>query len=391
MILLEKALKIVLDSAFELGIEKVSLNNSLNRILAKDILSDMDMPPFDKSAMDGYACRKQDLKNELKIVETIIAGKAPEKGIQKNQCSKIMTGSMVPEGADCVIMVEHTKEIGENKIVFTEEKTNQNIAFKAEDINTGDVVLKKGILIRAQHIAVLASVGCTMPSVYKRIKVGVISTGSELVEPDKKPGLSQIRNSNAYQLISQIEQIGCIPNYVGIAIDTPEASLKAIKTALNENDVILLSGGVSMGEFDFIPDILKELNVKIFFQTLAVQPGKPTVFGMKEKKFIFGLPGNPVSSFNIFELLSKPLLYKMMGYNYKPLSIKLPLAKSYERKKAKRLSFIPVKITDEGKVLPIEYHGSAHSKALVNADGLISVPIGVTKINEGELVDVRQI
>ena len=391
MILLEKALKIVLDSAFELGIEKVSLNNSLNRILAKDILSDMDMPPFDKSAMDGYACRKQDLKNELEIVETIIAGKAPEKRIQKNQCSKIMTGSMVPEGADCVIMVEHTKEIGENKIIFTEEKTNQNIAFKAEDINTGDVVLKKGILIRAQHIAVLASVGCTMPSVYKKIKVGVISTGSELVEPDKKPGLSQIRNSNAYQLISQIEQIGCIPNYVGIAIDTPEASLKAIKTALNENDVILLSGGVSMGEFDFIPDILKDLNVKIFFQTLAVQPGKPTVFGMKGKKFIFGLPGNPVSSFNIFELLSKPLLYKMMGYNYKPLSIKLPLAKSYERKKAKRLSFIPVKITDEGKVLPIEYHGSAHSKALVNADGLISVPIGVTKINEGELVDVRQI
>jgi len=391
MILLEKALKIVLDLAYELGIEKVGLNNSLNRILAKDILSDIDMPPFDKSAMDGYACRKQDLKNELEIVETIIAGKAPEKRIQKNQCSKIMTGSMVPEGADCVIMVEHTKEIGENKIIFTEEKTNQNIAFKAEDINTGDVVLKKGILIRAQHIAVLASVGCTMPSVYKKIKVGVISTGSELVEPDKKPGLSQIRNSNAYQLISQIEQIGCIPNYVGIAIDTPEASLKAIKTALNENDVILLSGGVSMGEFDFIPDILKDLNVKIFFQTLAVQPGKPTVFGMKGKKFIFGLPGNPVSSFNIFELLSKPLLYKMMGYNYKPLSIKLPLAKSYERKKAKRLSFIPVKITDEGKVLPIEYHGSAHSKALVNADGLISVPIGVTKINEGELVDVRQI
>ena len=131
--------------------------------------------------------------------------------------------------------------------------------------------------------------------------------------------------------------------------------------------------------------------VEIFFKTLAVQPGKPTVFGRIGKKFVYGLPGNPVSSFNIFELLAKPLIYKMMGYNYKPLSIRLPLAKSYERKKAKRLSFIPVQITDEGKVLPLEYHGSAHIRALVNADGLISVPIGVTKINEGELTDVRQI
>ena len=391
MKLLEDALKIVLDSAYEVETEKVEMNDSLNRILAEDVLSDMDMPPFNKSAMDGYACRMEDLKNELEVIETIPAGQIPDKEIQKNQCSKIMTGSMVPKGANCVIMVEHTKEIAGNKIIFTEEKTNQNIAFKAEDINIGDTVLKKGTLIKAQHIAVLASVGCTNPNVFRKIKVGVISTGSELVEPKKKPGLSQIRNSNAYQLQSQIRQIGCIPSYIGIAIDTHEASLKAITTALNTNDVILLSGGVSMGEFDFIPQILENLDIEIFFQTLAVQPGKPTVFGRTGKKFVFGLPGNPVSSFNIFELLAKPLIYKMMGYNYKPLSIKLPLAKSYEREKAKRLSFIPVKITDDGKVLPLEYHGSAHIRALVHADGLISVPIGVSKINEGELVNVRQI
>ncbi len=391
MKLLEDALKIVLDSAYEVDNEKVELNDSMNRVLAEDVFSDMDMPPFNKSAMDGYACRMEDLRNELEIIETIPAGKVPVKEVLKNQCSKIMTGSMVPKGADCVIMVEHTKETAENKIIFTEEKTNQNIAFKAEDIKTGDVVLKKGTLIKAQHIAVLASVGCAKPNVYRKIKVGVISTGSELVEPDQKPGLSQIRNSNAYQLLAQIEKIGCIPNYVGIAIDTHEASHKAITTALNTNDVILLSGGVSMGEFDFIPQILKDLNVEIFFQTLAVQPGKPTVFGRIGKKFVFGLPGNPVSSFNIFELLTKPLIYKMMGYNYKPLAIKLPLAKTYERKKARRQSFIPVKITDDGKALPLEYHGSAHIRAMVYADGLISVPIGVTKINEGELIDVRQI
>ena len=391
MKLLEDALKIVLDSAYEVGTEKVEINDSLNRILAEDVLSDMDMPPFNKSAMDGYACRREDLKNELEVIETIQAGQVPVKKVFKNQCSKIMTGSMVPTGADCVIMVEDTEETAENKIVFTKEKTNQNIAFKAEDINTGDVVLKKGTLIKAQHIAVLASVGCTKPNVYRKIKVGVISTGSELVEPNQKPGLSQIRNSNAYQLLAQIEKIGCIPNYVGIAIDTHKSSIKAITTALNKNDVILLTGGVSMGEFDFIPEILKNLNFEIFFKTLAVQPGKPTVFGRKGKKFVFGLPGNPVSSFNIFELLTKPLIYKMMGHNYQPLAIKLPLAKTYERKKARRLSFIPVKITDNGKVLPLEYHGSAHIRAMVHADGLISVPIGVTKINKGEIVDVRQI
>ena len=217
MIIFEDAYKLVINSAVKVENEYVDLNNSLNRILAEDVISDINMPPFNKSAMDGYACRKEDIHNELQIIEVIPAGKAPEKRIEKNLCYKIMTGAMVPEGADCVLMVEHTKNLSENKIKFIKESTNNNIAYAAEDVKQGDIVLKKGIKIKAQHIAVMAAVGYIKPLVASKIRVGIISTGNEIVEPDIKPGLSQIRNSNAYQLIAQVEQAGAIPNYIGIA------------------------------------------------------------------------------------------------------------------------------------------------------------------------------
>ncbi len=379
-----------MDSAFELNNEKVELGKVLNRILAEEVISDIDMPPFNKSAMDGYACRLEDIKNELEVIEIIPAGKPPQKSISKNLCSKIMTGAMLPQGADCVIMVEHTEITPDKKVLFLKETTKDNIAYKSEDIKIGDVVLRKGTLIKPQHIAVLASVGCVNPVVFRQARVGIISTGDEIVEPKYKPDLSQIRNSNAYQLIAQVEKMGAIPKYFGITGDDKQASYKIIKKALNGSDILLLTGGVSMGDFDFIPEIFDKLKVRQLFQKLAIKPGKPTIFGIRNKKFVFGLPGNPVSSFNIFELLTKPFIYKMMGYDYKPLNIKMPMGKTYERKKSDRKSFIPVKIKN-GLVFPLEYHGSAHINALSDADGLISVPIGKTILNKGDLIDVRQI
>lgn len=379
-----------MDSAFELNHKKVKLGRVLNRILAEDVISDTDMPPFNKSAMDGYACRLEDIKNELEVIEIIPAGKPPQKSISKNLCSKIMTGAMLPQGADCVIMVEHTEITPDKKVLFLKETTKDNIAYKSEDIKIGDVVLRKGTLIKPQHIAVLASVGCVNPVVFRQARVGIISTGDEIVEPKYKPGLSQIRNSNAYQLIAQVEKMGAIPKYFGITRDDEQASYKIIEKALNGSDVLLLTGGVSMGDFDFIPEIFDKLKVRQLFQKLAVKPGKPTIFGIRDKKFVFGLPGNPVSSFNIFELLTKPFIYKMMGYDYKPLNIKMPLGKTYKRKKSDRKSFIPVKIKN-GLVFPLEYHGSAHINALSDADGLIAVPIGKMILDKGDLIDVRQI
>ncbi len=391
MILIEQAYELVMRTAYTLDKEQVDLNESLNRVLAENVISDIEMPPFNKSAMDGYACRREDTDNELEILEVIPAGKAPTKTINKNQCSKIMTGAEVPKGADCVVMVENIEETDKNKIRVIKENRNSNISLQAEDVKINDIVLKKGTKISAQHIAVMASVGYVKPMVTKKPKVGIITTGNEIVEPQNKPALSQIRNSNAYQLIAQITNMGAIPKYYGIAKDDKEDTREKIETSLKENDVTLLTGGVSMGDFDFVQKIFEQIGVNILFDSIAVKPGKPTTFGVYENKRCFGLPGNPVSSFVQFEILVKPLLYSMMGYDYKPVNIKLPMSVDYNRKNTKRKSFIPVLITENGEVMPVEYHGSAHIHSLSEAHGIISVPIGCSTLKKGEIVDVRQI
>ncbi|MFP4023090.1 MAG: gephyrin-like molybdotransferase Glp [Thiohalospira sp.] len=390
MITIEKAYNIVLNNAYTLETEKVEFIHSLGRILAEDVKSDIEMPPFDKAAMDGYACRRKDLKNTLEIIEVIPAGKYPEKEIGENQCAKIMTGAPVPEGADCVVPVEIAEEVEEKTVKVIEISNKNNISFQGEDVKKGDKVLEKGIKIGAQHIAVFAAVGYTNVLVYKQPKVGVISTGDELVEPENKPSRSQIRNSNGYQLLAQVEACGAIANYIGIADDTFDDTYEKVNKALSENDIILLTGGVSMGTFDFVPKVLEKAGVKIDFDAIAVKPGKPTTFGMAGKKFCFGLPGNPVSSFMQFDLLVKPLIYKMMGQNYEPPDIKMPMGINYQRRNAKRKAYFPV-IIKNGEVFPVNYHGSAHIHALTLAHGIASIEIGKQEIKKGEMIHVRQI
>ncbi len=391
MLPFEKALEIVLNSARQLDTERIEFNCALNRILAEDLKSDIDIPPFNKSAMDGFACRRADLSNELKVVETIPAGYVPQKAIGANQCSKIMTGSMVPESADCVIMKEYVETLTENTIRFVGEKTADNISQKAEDIKAGNIVLHKGIRLKPQHIAVLASAGKTQPLVAKRPKVAVIATGGELIEPDLKLTQSKIRNSNSYQLAAHIESVGAVPAYYGIAKDKADEIDSLYKRALQGNDVIIVSGGVSVGDFDFVPGIFKQNNIDLLFETIAIKPGKPTVFGVSEKTYCFGLPGNPVSTFVLFEILVKPFLYKLMGHDYKPLNVQMPLDESLINKKAKRQRWLPVVITEKGTVKPIEYHGSAHINSLCGADGLVSMDIDVTEVKKGMSIAVRLI
>ncbi|MCD6091381.1 MAG: molybdopterin molybdotransferase MoeA [Bacteroidales bacterium] len=390
MIQQEEAFKIIKESVITLGTEFVPFQNSLGRILAENVYSDMDMPPFNKSAVDGFACRKQDLNNDLVLLEVIPAGVAPTKTVGANQCSQIMTGAAVPEGADTIIMVEHTEKI-EGKIRFIQSKTNSNICAIAEDLKKGDLVLAKGTLLKAQQIPVLASVGNTFIQVYRQAKVVVISTGDELVEPHQTPQTSQIRNSNAVQMMAQLQQLGIKGRYIGIAKDSPESTREMLEEALDSSDMVLLSGGVSMGEFDFVPEILEEKGIEILFKSIAVQPGRPTVFGKKDKQFFFGLPGNPVSSFVQFELLVKPLLYNMMGFDFKALPLKMPMGIEFSRKKAKRKSYIPVYFNQDGEVMPVDYNGSAHIHSYVYADGMISINIGESTLKKGQVVDVRQI
>jgi molybdopterin molybdotransferase len=219
MVKFEEAYDIVIKSIQQLPIDRVRLENSLGRVLAEDVYSDMNMPPFDKSAMDGYACRYEDIANELEVVEIIPAGKMPERTIGSNQCAKIMTGAMIPEGADCVIMVEDTEEIDPNKIRYTrevkelnvcalnfKEKRQLNICYLGEDIKEGDIVVEKGTFIRPQDVATMASVGYVNVLVSRMPKVAVIPTGNEIVEPDIKPSVSEIRNSNGSQLLAQLKK-----------------------------------------------------------------------------------------------------------------------------------------------------------------------------------------
>ncbi|MCX6255708.1 MAG: molybdopterin molybdotransferase MoeA [Bacteroidia bacterium] len=391
IITFEKAYKTVINSAFSTGTETVSFIDSHNRVLAGVITSDIDIPPFNKATVDGFACREIDLEAELEIIETIAAGMHPERAISKNQCSRIMTGAAVPEGADMVFMVEDSLMVLSGKVKYTGSFIKENISVKGEDIKNGNSVLNPGKLIRPQEIAVLASLGCTSIIVSKMPTVAVISSGDELVEPSEKPGISQIRNTNAYQLMAQVQRAGARGMYRGIARDDKEATYDIVKRAISESDLVLITGGVSMGDFDFVPSVLERAGVRILFTGINIQPGKPTTFGVHPKALVFGLPGNPVSSFIQFELLVRPLICKMMGHQWNPLTIPLPMKDSFSRKSADRQAWIPVVITKEGLVSPIEYHGSAHISALTLADGIIALPVGKKTIEKGEVVSVRQI
>ncbi len=391
MIAFEQAYDIVMNSAVKTGTETIYFTDSLNRILAGDVISDTDMPPFNKSSVDGFACKMSDLGNDLEIIETIPAGNWPSKPVGKNQCSRIMTGAPVPSGADCVIMVEETENISSGKIRFTGSLKKENISIKGEDVRKGDIVLKAARKIQPQEIAIMASVGHVSVTVSKMPRVAVISSGSELVEPTEIPGISQIRNSNSSQLMAQVERAGASGKYYGIAADDEDQTLLIVEKAISENDIVLITGGVSMGDFDFVPSVLERAGVNILFTRVAVQPGKPTTFGLHPGAVIFGLPGNPVSSFIQFELLIRPLINKMMGFEWQPDVMNLPMKEKFTRRVADRMAFIPVIVANDGRVSPVEYHGSAHISALTDADGIITVPIGKQILEKGEIVSVRQI
>jgi molybdopterin molybdotransferase len=391
MITFEAAFKIVMESVFETRTETIPFTDSSGRILDEDIKSDIDMPPFNRSAVDGYACHRIDINNELEVIEVISAGKKPMQIVEKNQCSKIMTGAIVPDGCDVVFMVEESGNFSNGKIRFSGTDLKLNISVKGEDVRTGDVVLKKGKLIQPQDVAVMASVGHTKVNVKKKPVVGIISTGDELINPSDFPAISQIRNSNAYQLDAQITRAGGTAIEYGIAPDNENITYEIIQKAIHECDIVIITGGVSMGDFDFVPGVLIRSGVKILFDRVNVQPGKPTTFGVHSKAIVFGLPGNPVSSFIQFEMLVRPLINSMMGYTWIPREQKLPLAINYERKSSDRMGLIPVFINKDLEVVPVDFHGSAHITALSYSDGVITMKPGIRSLIKGEVVNVRQI
>jgi len=368
MIPVEEATKILEGIRTFPEAEEISLENALNRILAQDVLSAIDMPPFPKSAMDGYALRADDNSERFRIVEVIPAGYVPRRAIGPGQCAKIMTGGMLPQGADRVVKKEVTSEADGYMTIIGQDNI-QNICFQGEDISVGDLVLNKGSRLRPQEIAVAASMGLAKIKVFRQPEVGIMATGSEIIQPGRKLKRGQIYDSNTFSLTAQVKQTGAVVKSRQTAVDKPQEIRHWLKELLDICDVVLVSGGVSVGDYDYVPSILKELGAKLHFEKIAIKPGKPTVFGTREKTFVFGVPGNPVSTFVIFELF---------------------LAQEIRRKRTERAAYYPV-VYKEGQVYPLPYHGSAHIHALTRANGLICLARGQQKIAAGSTVDVRQI
>jgi molybdopterin molybdotransferase len=386
---LEAAIDIIRHDCAALDTERIDLTESLNRVLREDVSSDIEMPPFDKSAVDGYACKKEDIRRLLTVIETIPAGVQPQRKIGNNQCAKIMTGAVVPEGADCVLLREEVEEDGSGKIRSKRETTAVNICFKGEDVVVGQKLLPAGARITSSQVATMALAGYASPLVSRKPNVGIIATGDEIVEPSVRPGQSQIRNSNSYQLFADCQRFGCNPKYYGIVKDDNVSIEAAIKKAKGENDVLLMTGGVSAGDLDLVPDLLGKIGFQILFHGVGIQPGRPTVFGRAGRKYIFGIPGSPVASFIVFEVLVKELLAELMGLSKFIAMARCSLACDVKRQKTNRIGWRPVSITPDGKTHPVEYHGTAHISSYALADGLVSFPVGIAEIREGSMVDVR--
>ncbi|RKX68842.1 hypothetical protein DRP43_05045, partial [candidate division TA06 bacterium] len=266
----------------------------------------------------------------------------------------------------------------------------KNICYAAEDIKSGDNLLKCGTKIRASEVGIIASLGIDSINVYKNPDIGILTTGSEIIEPGKELLQGQIYNSNAYSISAQFAQIGINTKFGGVIPDNIEKTRKKISDFFSKVDVLIISGGVSMGDYDYVPGVLEDLGVKLHFTRVAIKPGKPTLFGTMGKKIFFGLPGNPVSTFVISEVIIKPFVYKMMGHKYSPFFIKGIMSEDFRREKTKRASYIPVNYRD-GFVDIIEYHGSAHLNSLSKANALLRIPKGVKEILKGTNVNVRQI
>ena len=401
MIRFSEALDIMLNSVDAADGEIVSLINSTGRILFEDIYSNLDIPPFNNSAMDGYAIIAEDTKScsidspiKLNITGEIQAGIINnDKRVTSGNTIEIMTGASMPAGADSVIPVEDTKKDGQHVLILKEIKKKQNVRFAGEDISKGQKVLQKGNIIKSADTGLLASLGVKNLKVYKQLKVAVISTGDEIVDIDDEIKPGQIRNSNAYTLIAELKKYNAIPEYLGIAKDTIEDTKNKLIEALNY-DMVITTGGVSMGKYDYVKDILKSLGVEVKIDKISVKPGKPLVFGKKNKKLFFGLPGNPVSTMTSFMEFVRPVLLKTMGAVKidKPL-INAILDNNINKKKG-RVNLIRGYFTIKNGTFYVSTtgpQGSGILSSMSDANCLIIIPEELETIKAGENIQIQLI
>ena len=320
MISVEKAHEIILDSVRKLDGEKVEILQAAGRVLFKEIISDINIPPLDNSAMDGYAIIASDTENASKTSPAVlpITGEIQAGGdfentfVVKGKAVRIMTGAPVPKGADSVVQFEDTEESDEIVKVFRKVKKGENIRLAGEDVKNGNTVFLKGRILKSADIGIFASLNLTEVEVFRLPSIALVSTGDEIAEVGDviKPG--QIRNSNAYSILSELKKYNLPAVYLGIVRDDRDAVRKIFTKAL-ESDIVITTGGVSMGKYDFVREIMTELGVEIKIDSIKMKPGKPLAFGTKGGTLFFGLPGNPVSAMVSFSQFVRPALFKMTG------------------------------------------------------------------------------
>ncbi len=389
MIPLEKAL-LIIDEFTPLLPSKadtVAAKNALGRRLAEDAVSALDVPPFDRSAVDGYAL--PDVSEiEYKIAGTLSAGNAWNERLVKGECLKIMTGAPVPEGAAAVVMLEDVSEKdGAVSVEQSKIGLKSNISPRGEDVKSGGIVLKKGAKIDAAAIGLLVSCGIGEVKVFPEIATAIISTGAEIVREVSEISPGKIMNSNGPMLAALCAENGLRLAGEAAVGDGVAETEGAIRSALDVADLVLLSGGVSAGEFDCVPEALTNAGFDIHFRKVAVKPGKPAVFATSGNKVAFGLPGNPVAVYLMFHMMALRAAARMHGAARRQRIVTTGIGRDLTRKSAARAEFVPASGGDNGYFYPLEYHGSAHLAAAVSAGGFIFFPAGATHIAAGS--DVR--
>ncbi len=400
MIALEEALHRILDTIHPIGLEKIHILDALGRVIGEDIVASRDLPPKNNSAMDGYALRWSDTGGAtgenpaiLEVIEDIPAGSIPRKAVGKGQAARIMTGAPIPDGADTVMRMEDTEKDGRKVRIFAKAAEGQDIRMAGEDVTRGEKVISRGDIIRPAEIGMLAALGRSFIPVYQRPLVAVLATGDELVDVDESPSPWQIISSNSYALAAQVLDCGAVPLQIGIAKDTRE-DLTAKLSSARRADLIISSGGVSVGDYDLVKDIMKEVGNRMQFWQVAMRPGKPLAFGAMSDVPLFGLPGNPVSSMVSFEQFVRPSILKMMGHrNLFRKTVSAELREAIRKKKGVR-HFIRARVAFEaGRYMAVTTgeQGSGILKSMVQANGLIVLPEETTSVSVGDNVTVQLI
>jgi molybdopterin molybdotransferase len=397
MISVEEARDLILKEIRTTGAERIGLTESLGRVLSEEIVSGVDHPPWNTSAMDGYAVRLDDTRAasksspaRLQVVEEIPAGKLPEMEVLHGESARIMTGAPMPSGADAVVKIEETRR-GEGGVELFAPGDPDFVRKKGEAIRKGMPLLSAGTPLRPAEIALLASVGRFVLPVFRRPVVSILSTGDELAEIDEPRGPEKILNSNGYGLAAQVRAAGGVPVNLGIAPDRPEELRRRLSESLFA-DFVLVSGGVSMGDYDFVRETLAELGAEMKFWKVAMKPGAPLAFGTIEGKPAFGLPGNPVSSMMTFEQFVRPALLKASGRRdlLRPL-VRATLREKIEKAPGKRHFMRAVAILRDGRyeVRPTGNQDSHVLLSLVQANALMVLPEETETLKPGEEVWIQ--